>query len=96
MFMIISLVGGSYFILIPSLHQFVTSSATPSDPTVSGLLHHDPAVARLQIEPGLGLSELWYSWIISIASIGELLGAIVSGLLTNWLYSKLEVVAHAY
>ena len=42
----------------------------------------------LQIQPGLGLSELWYSWIISISSIGELLGAIVCGLLTHRIYTK--------
>lgn len=41
-----------------------------------------------QIQPGLGLSETWYSWIVSVQSIGELAGAIVVGILLRWLYTK--------
>ena len=42
----------------------------------------------MQVQPGLGLSETWYSWIVSIQSIGELAGAIAISLLLRWFYTK--------
>lgn len=41
-----------------------------------------------QIQPGLGLSETWYTWIISIGSIGELIGAVTFGMLSRRVYIK--------
>jgi MFS family permease len=68
-----TLIGLAYSSALPSLHQFVTSSAYPEDDDV---------------QPGLGLSETWYSWIVSIQSIGELAGAIAISLLLRWFYTK--------
>ncbi len=56
-------------------------------------MHSSPAEIAyylyiLQEQPGLGLSETWYSWVVSISSLGELIGAIVSGVLLRWFYSK--------
>ena len=34
------------------------------------------------------MSETWYTWIISISSIGELLGAVVYGVLSRRVYVK--------
>lgn len=42
----------------------------------------------IQIQPGLGLSETWYSWIVSVQSLGELVGAIAAGIVLRWLYTK--------
>ena len=50
--------------------------------TVSSVSTH------MQVQPGLGLSETWYSWIVSIQSVGELAGAIVISLLLRWCYTK--------
>ena len=41
-----------------------------------------------QIQPGLGLSETWYTWVVSIGSVGELLGAVLMGILSRRLYVK--------
>ncbi len=46
-----------------------------------------------QVQPGLGLSETWYSWIVSVASIGELLGAVTVGVLARSFYTKHLVLA---
>ena len=40
-------------------------------------------VSFLQIEPGLGLPEEFYAWAIATFSIGEIVGAITTGLLAN-------------
>ena len=45
-------------------------------------------LTHAQVQPGLGLSESWYSWIVSIQSVGELAGAIVISLLLRWCYTK--------
>ena len=42
----------------------------------------------LQIQPGLGLSETWYSWIVSAQACGELVGAVVFAVLLRWMYTK--------
>lgn len=42
----------------------------------------------MQIQPGLGLSETWYSWIVSVQSLGELIGAIAAGIVLRWFYTK--------
>ena len=42
----------------------------------------------VQVQPGLGLSESWYSWIVSVLSIGELTGAVVISILLRWVYTK--------
>ena len=34
---------------------------------------------NLQIEPGLGLSEMFYSWSITAISIGQFVGALLAG-----------------
>lgn len=52
------------------------------------------ALCPQQIQPGLGLSETWYSWIVSIQSTGELVGAILFGLLMRWLYAKHLMLAN--
>ena len=53
-----------------------------------------PALWPQQIQPGLGLSETWYSWIVSIQSTGELVGAVLIGLLMRWLYAKHLMLAN--
>ena len=40
------------------------------------------------MQPGLGLSEGWYSWIVGVVSIGELAGAAGVSLLLRWFYTK--------
>lgn len=45
------------------------------------------------MEPGLDLNETWYSWIISIASVGELLGALTLGVIMRRVHSKLLLLA---
>ena len=40
---------------------------------------------KLQIEPGLGESELFYSWVIALFNIGALFGAVGSGLLIKYI-----------
>ena len=42
----------------------------------------------VQVQPGLGLSEVWYSWIVSVASVGLLIGSITLGFLVRWFYAK--------
>ena len=37
----------------------------------------------LQIEPGLGLSETFYHWMISVYSVGEFLGAMIAGYIAS-------------
>ena len=40
------------------------------------------------MQPGLGLNEAWYTWIVSISSAGELIGAIAFGNLSRYIYIK--------
>ena len=42
----------------------------------------------VQVQPGLGLSEIWYSCIVSIISVGQLTGAVSVGLLSKRLSTK--------
>ena len=42
----------------------------------------------LQVQSGLGLSELWYSCIVSVISVGQLTGAVSVGLLSKHLPTK--------
>ncbi len=53
-------------------------------------MHSSPAhtISILQEQPGLGLSETWYSWVVSMSSFGEFVGAIVSSVLLRWFYTK--------
>jgi MFS family permease len=74
-----TLVGFSYSSALPSLHQFVTSSTTPDDP---------------DLQPGLGLSETWYSWIVSIISVGELAGAVATSVLMRKVFIKFLMLAN--
>ena len=46
------------------------------------------AYTVLQVQPGLGLSELWYSCIVSVISVGQLTGAVSVGLLSKHLPTK--------
>jgi MFS family permease len=55
--------GMSFAITYPSLHQFVT---TPTSIT-----------ATKDIRPGLGLSETFYSWSVSVYPIGEVVTGII-------------------
>ena len=55
---------------------------------IAGLL------ALLQVQPGLGLSEMWYSWIVSIMSVGELAGAAATSMLLRRVYTKLLMLAN--
>ena len=93
-----SLVSFSYASALPSLHQFVTSSTRPEDPnvrTLTYIAHHDQwcrcsliVLMRMQVQPGLGLSETWYSWIVSIISVGELVGAVATSILLQKVFTK--------
>ena len=38
----------------------------------------------LQIEPGLGESEAFYSWVITIFNVGAIIGSLMGGLLLKW------------
>ena len=49
---------------------------------------HAAVLLLPQVQPGLGLSESWYSWIVSVLSIGELTGAVVISILLRWVYTK--------
>lgn len=44
--------------------------------------------SHVQVQAGLGLSEFWYSWIVSVTSIGLFIGSILLGFLTRWIYAK--------
>ena len=50
----------------------------------------DPSICFTlsQIQPGLGLSEVWYTVIVSVQSLGELTGAVIMGTLSRWVYTK--------
>ena len=48
----------------------------------------------MQVQPGLGLSETWYSWLVSILSIGEFAGAVVTSLLLRKIYIKYLLLAY--
>ena len=85
--------------MVPSLHQFVTSSVNASDPNVrtknercffffEKKIQLFSRVLSVQTEPGLGLSDLWYSWIVSIVSVGQLLGAVAVGVFTKFFFTK--------
>ena len=85
--------GISDFISTSSLHQFVTSSAEPTDNSVSdaSTARAFPRLARsfrAQVAPGLGLSENWYAGIVSILSVGQVIGALLVGVLSRYLYIK--------
>ena len=38
----------------------------------------------LQVEPGLGESEAFYSWVITVFNVGAILGSLSGGLLLKW------------
>lgn len=38
-----------------------------------------------QVEPGLGESEEFYSWVITVFNIGAVLGSLSAGLLLKWM-----------
>ena len=46
------------------------------------------------MQPGLGLSETWYSWIVSILSVGELAGAVATYILLRRIYTKYLMLAN--
>jgi MFS family permease len=46
------------------------------------------------VQPGLGLNETWYSWIVSILSIGEFSGAVVTSLLLRRIFTKYVMLAN--
>ena len=46
------------------------------------------------MQPGLGLSETWYSWIVSIISVGELAGAVATSVLLQRIYTKLLMLGN--
>ena len=48
----------------------------------------------MQVQPGLGLSETWYSWIVSIASAGEVAAAVATSVLLRKIYTKYLILAH--
>ena len=45
------------------------------------VVHCRPSI--IQIQPGLGESELFYSWVIALFNIGALVGAVGSGFLVK-------------
>jgi len=53
-----------------------------------------------QIEHGLGLSETFYAWTIAAFSIGEFVGALSAGILTNiipfWHNVLISILAHTF
>ena len=66
----------------------------PTEPPLDPPLKHIPLptalapISHAQIQPGLGLSETWYSWIISLSSLGEFTGAITYGVLLRFFLTK--------
>ena len=48
----------------------------------------------MQLQPGLGLSETWYSWIVSIISVGELAGAVATSVLMRKVFIKFLMLAN--
>ena len=48
----------------------------------------------MQLQPGLGLSETWYSWIVSIISVGELAGAVATSVLLRKVFTKFLMLAN--
>ena len=38
----------------------------------------------MQLEPGLGESEAFYSWVITVFNVGAVLGSLMGGLLLRW------------
>ena len=47
----------------------------------ASLLQHCLIPSLPQVQPGLGLSETWYSWIVGVASVGEITAAITIAIL---------------
>ena len=45
--------------------------------------------------PGLGLSELFYSWTVCVYSIGEILGASVAGYVTKYIPYRYTILLAA-
>lgn len=42
----------------------------------------------MQVGPGLGLSEIWYAGIVGVLSVGQLIGALLVGVLFRYVYTK--------
>ena len=47
---------------------------------------------QLSVRPGLGLTEVWYSVIVGILSLGQLAGAIMVGILSRYMLIKYLVL----
>lgn len=58
---------------------------------VTQTVHTHTQKSILIIWPGLGQSEFTYSWVVTIYSIGELIGAIVGGLLSSVLTYRFNI-----
>uniref|UniRef100_A0A1X7ULK3 Major facilitator superfamily (MFS) profile domain-containing protein n=1 Tax=Amphimedon queenslandica TaxID=400682 RepID=A0A1X7ULK3_AMPQE len=75
------LTGTTNYITIPLLHQFITSSSNTTDS---------------QVVPGLGLSETWYSWVISAQSIGIFVGALLFSVFARSFYYKYIIIGSLF
>jgi MFS family permease len=49
---------------------------------------------QTKLQPGLGLSETWYSWIVSILSVGELAGAVAVSFILRRIFTKYVMLAN--
>ena len=47
---------------------------------------------QIKIEPGLGLSETWYTLIVCMGSVGEFLGAVLYGISSRHVYVKVALI----
>ena len=45
---------------------------------------HDVHVPCVQLEAGLGESEAFYSWVITVFNVGAIIGSLAGGLLLKW------------
>ena len=87
------------FITAPSLHQFITSSSNTSEPEVnnrSSLGFLLLSLNFVQVVPGLGLSETWYSWAVSAQSIGIFVGALLFSVFARSFYYKYIIIGSLF
>ena len=84
------------FITAPSLHQFITSSSNASDSQVNNSLYNDGFLLIFQVVPGLGLSEIWYSWAVSAQSIGIFVGALLFSVFARSFYYKYIIISSLF
>lgn len=91
------LMGMTFFMETPLLHQYVTT--TSSNNKNESMVYICLPIYLLSIyclsfkdEPGLNLTEDWYSAVISAGNIGGFIGAITYGLLSKYIHVRLGLI----